>query len=319
MGWRSLDHRTRAAWFRVDGDLDVGAWSTQSSYFDQTPPGFRRFSTNHLMGCGYWIWIIPLPSGATSVGVVVDPSVVDFAPEDYSDLLRWVDARDPRVAEELSLTEPLENDFHVADLEAGVATTCFSGDRWAVVGQSAAFVDVLYSPGADLIALGNTLVVDLIERGLETGSLEGRCAIASRVFAGFAEGLADIYRGQYANFGSPELVGTKVVWDSALYFGFNTLLFRHGLFGDSRFLSNIGRELLTLKTLQARVQGRMRRGEITPLLPGGSSTVEWGEVEWMMDAYFGAKEQPDERAVLAHLRKVLASLEQVARRIEGAT
>ena len=38
-----------------------------------------------------------------------------------------------------------------------------------------------------------------------------------------------------------------------------------------------------------------------------------------MDAYFGAKEQPDERAVLAHLRKVLASLEQVARRIEGAT
>ena len=47
LGWRSLDHRTRAAWFRVDRDLDVGAWSTQSSYFDQTPPGFRRFSTNH--------------------------------------------------------------------------------------------------------------------------------------------------------------------------------------------------------------------------------------------------------------------------------
>jgi len=315
-GRRVLRHATRAAWVRVEGDLDVGTWSSRPSYATETRPGFRRFSTNHLMGAGYWIWIIPLPSGVTSVGVVADPRHVDFRPRDYPELHAWIAERDPRLAAELSATRPVEGDFRMADLEASVAPQVFSERRWAVVGQAAGFVDVLYSPGVDLIALGNTLLTELVAHDLEEGRTAG-CAIANRVFQGFVDGLAEIYRDQYGNFGSSDVVGTKVVWDSAVYFGFNTLLFRHHLSGDARFLSHIKPELLTLKSLQARVQGRFRRAKITPLVPGGDATVEWGAVEWMMDAYFGAREQPDERGVVQHLRRVLDSLEEVARRIEG--
>ena len=32
----------------------------------------RGLSTNHLCGLGWWIWIIPLPGGDTSVGIVWD-------------------------------------------------------------------------------------------------------------------------------------------------------------------------------------------------------------------------------------------------------
>jgi flavin-dependent dehydrogenase len=315
-GRRALGHATRAAWVRVEGDLDVGTWSSRASYSAETLPGFRRFSTNHLMGRGYWIWVIPLPTGVTSLGVVVDPRFVDFRPRDYRELHAWLALHDPRLAEELTATAPIEGDFHVADLEASVVTQAFGEDRRAIVGQAAGFVDVLYSPGADLIALGNTLLTDLIASDTGKGRVRGS-AIANRVFHGFVDGLAEVYRDQYWNLGSPEIVGTKVVWDSAVYFGFNTLLFRHGLSGDARFLSRIQPELLTLRALQARVQGRFRRGDIRPLLPGGDATVEWGGVDWMMDAYYGAEEQPDEGAVVAHLRRVLDTLEGVAKRIEG--
>ena len=185
------------------------------------------------------------------------------------------------------------------------------------MGQEAAAIDVLYSSGADLIALGNTLLVDIIERDLESGRIAGRCAVAGRVFAGFAEGFAEIYRGQYRHFGSPAYVATKVTWDSALYFGFHTLLFRHGLFGDPAFLAEIRPELRAVQSLQARVQGRLRQGDFQPLVDVASGTVEWGAIEWLMECYFGAKEQPDRRAVLRALRANLARLERLARQVEG--
>lgn len=313
---RSLGHRTRAAWVRVEGALDVGAWSTRPEFLSRTPQGYRRLSTTHLLGKGYWMWLIPLPSDVTSVGIVSDPDVVDVMPRDYGEFGRWIAERDPRLARELSSTRPVEGDWHAGDLEAGVAPTCFSDERWAVIGQAAAFVDVLYSPGTDLIALGNTLVTDLVERDLATGRPSGSAA-ANRIFHGFAEGLAEIYRGQYANFGRSDVVGTKVLWDSALYFGFNAMLFRHGLSTDARFLSRIKPELLTLRALQGRIQARFRRGEIVPLVPSGNATVEWGSFDWMMDAYYGAERQSDDARVVAQLRSVLASLERIGRRIEG--
>jgi len=315
---RPLGHRVQAAWLRVSEDLDVGTWSARTDFANRAPPGFRRFSTNHFMGRGYWIWVIALPSGVTSVGVVVDPDVLALTPSNPAELVDWIAARDKRLATELAAVTPVPGDFHVADIEASIATPCFSEDRWAVVGHAAAFVDVLYSPGADLIAIGNTLLVDLIERDLDTQRIVGASALCERVFGGFVEGLVDIYRGQYVHFDRPNHVATKVVWDSALYFGFHTLLFRHGLFGDPGFLAHLRPELRAIQSLQARVQSRMRRGDITPLFPEGTTTIDWGEIDWLIDTYLGAKAQPNAGAVRAQLSKVLATLEHVARHIEGA-
>ena len=38
-------------------------------------PQARWLSTNHLVGAGYWVWLIPLGSGATSVGIVTDETI----------------------------------------------------------------------------------------------------------------------------------------------------------------------------------------------------------------------------------------------------
>ena len=38
-------------------------------------PGIRKFSTNHLLGEGYWVWLIPLSTGPISIGVVRRPAL----------------------------------------------------------------------------------------------------------------------------------------------------------------------------------------------------------------------------------------------------
>ena len=81
--------------------------------------------------------MIPLPSGVTSVGVVVDPSILTFDPSDPRELIDWIARRDRRVADELSAASPLPDDFHMADIEAYLTTPCFSENRWAVIGHAA--------------------------------------------------------------------------------------------------------------------------------------------------------------------------------------
>ena len=36
-------------------------------------------STVHLMGKGYWVWLIPLGSGSTSIGIVADNDLHPYA------------------------------------------------------------------------------------------------------------------------------------------------------------------------------------------------------------------------------------------------
>ncbi len=50
----------------------VDDWSDDPTWQARVPTGERWMSTNHLMGKGYWVWLIPLGSGSTSIGIVAD-------------------------------------------------------------------------------------------------------------------------------------------------------------------------------------------------------------------------------------------------------
>ena len=38
----------------------------------------RQYSTNHLLGEGYWVWLIPLSTGPISIGICADPRIHPF-------------------------------------------------------------------------------------------------------------------------------------------------------------------------------------------------------------------------------------------------
>ena len=70
-----------AVWFRLPGrvDVDMLVPTEQAAWHQRVPQGLRYFSTNHLMGHGYWVWLIPLSSGYTSIGIVVNEALHPFS------------------------------------------------------------------------------------------------------------------------------------------------------------------------------------------------------------------------------------------------
>ena len=69
-------HVVNSAWFRLDGGLDIEDWADpdDEEFFGRmSERGLRQYSTNHLCGQGYWVWMIPLSSGPISIGIVADP------------------------------------------------------------------------------------------------------------------------------------------------------------------------------------------------------------------------------------------------------
>ncbi|MEE4172957.1 MAG: tryptophan 7-halogenase, partial [Xanthomonadales bacterium] len=160
---RENTHDVNANWFRVQGELRVDDWSADPAWQSRTGDRPRWLSTNQLMGPGYWVWIIPLASGATSIGVVADPRFHDL------DRLRteaatfdWLREFEPRLAETLERHEVL--DFAFLRHFSHDCERLFSEDCWALTGEAGVFLDPLYSPGTDFIAISNSFITDLVRR-----------------------------------------------------------------------------------------------------------------------------------------------------------
>src|SRR3546814_12718261 len=66
------EHDANAAWWRVEGRIDPNTWSDDPQWLVRCTPPDRWRSPNHMCGPGYWFWLIPLASGAPSLGIVCD-------------------------------------------------------------------------------------------------------------------------------------------------------------------------------------------------------------------------------------------------------
>ena len=255
-------HAINAAWFRLAERIDPDHWTEDSAYHNRTRPHLRWLSTNHLMGQGYWIWLIPLPTGATSVGIMADPAQHSFDQLNrFEKVLTWLRAREPQLAEVASSIEHM--DFHSMKARSYLSQRTLSADRWALCGESAFFVDALYSPGGDFIAVGNTLITQMIAADCVADRLQ--LSILARfgeeLLGGMFRHYFGLYHGNYSLMGDPGVMLQKVAWDTAFYFGYNVLLFCNGRFCDARFHQAIREENAQLESLQQRMIYRFKRSK----------------------------------------------------------
>lgn len=229
---RANAHNCNAVWFRVAAEIDVGRWSDDPAWQGRLSEGDRAMSTNHLMGEGYWVWLIRLPSGATSVGIVADPAFQSF--DEFNTLDRakaWLRAHEPQLAGVLAEYDQAILDFRVMKKYSHGAAKVFDGrDRWCLTGDAGVFLDPLYSSGLDLVAIGNGLITDLISRELDGQDVAARAQISDTVFRSLSEMWLVVYQGQYALMGAPAVMATKIIWDIAFYWGFIGLLYINGRF-----------------------------------------------------------------------------------------
>lgn len=94
------EHNVNAAWMRVKIPIDVEKFSDDPEFRGRMLNGFRQYSTTHLMGRSYWVWIIRLASGSTSVGIVADPRLHPLDTFNQVDrFIDWLDRNEPLMGE----------------------------------------------------------------------------------------------------------------------------------------------------------------------------------------------------------------------------
>ena len=229
---RANEHRCNAAWFRVATEIDVGRWSDDPEWQTRLIEGDRAMSTNHLMGQGYWVWLIRLASGATSVGIVADPVFHPF--DEFNTLAMakaWLARHEPQCAAVLAEHDDLIMDFRVMKKYSHGTTQVFDGhDRWCLTGDAGVFLDPLYSSGLDLVAIGNGLITDMIARDLDGEDIVVRAQISDSLFRSLTDMWLAVYQDQYTVMGTPTVMSAKIIWDVAFYWGFVGLLYMNDRF-----------------------------------------------------------------------------------------
>lgn len=229
---RANEHHCNAAWFRIATEIDVGRWSDDAAWQGRLVEGDRAMSTNHLMGEGYWVWLIRLGSGATSVGIVADPAFHAFDEYNTLDKARaWLREHEPQCADVIDEDADLIRDFRVMRKYSHGTATVFDGRRrWGMTGDAGVFLDPLYSSGLDLVAIGNGLITDMIVRDLDGEDIDARAQISDSLFRSLTDMWLAVYQDQYTLMGTPTVMSAKIIWDIAFYWGFVGLLYMNGKF-----------------------------------------------------------------------------------------
>ena len=234
------DHDANAVWWRVDGFIDPQLWSDDAEWQARCTPPDRWRSTNHMCGPGYWFWLIPLSSGAHSLGIVCDAKMHPLdTMNTHEKATAWLREHQPRMAEALDKPEHGLQDFLFLRHFSYGCKQVFSGDRWALTGEAGLFLDPFYSPGSDFIAMSNTLICDLIEKDRAGQHFAPYADIYQQLYFSFYENTLTIYQDQYPLFGDAQVMPVKVIWDYTYYWALLAPLFCGGKLTDIPLLGKL--------------------------------------------------------------------------------
>jgi len=252
-------HDAGAVWFRMKDRITIDDWSGDAAWRSRCDPPARWLSTNHLVGAGYWVWLIPLASGSHSVGIVADPKLHPIATMNTFDkAMEWLRRFQPRLFDELDGKRERLQDFAFFRRLSYGCKQLFSADRWAITGEAGLFLDPFYSPGSDFIAIANTYITELVARDRAGRPLEGHARVYDQIFHSFYESTLALYVDQYPIFGDAEVLPVKVIWDYTYYWGILAQFFFHRRLADLPALSALRDELAHCQALNAAVQALLR-------------------------------------------------------------
>ncbi len=252
-------HHCDAVWFRIKDRIVIDDWTDNAEWRARCTPPERWRSTNHLVGAGYWVWLIPLASGSHSVGIVADPSIHPLDTyNSFDKAMEWFKTYQPRLFDELDGKRHLLQDFAFFKHFSYGCSRVFSAERWALTGEAGLFLDPFYSPGSDFIAIGNTYITELIARDRARQPLEAHVQIYEQILRSFYDSTMALYVDQYSLFGDPEVLPAKIIWDYTLYWSLLAQLYFHGRATDLKVLSHLRTELAICQRLNLAVQDYLR-------------------------------------------------------------
>lgn len=279
-----IGHDINAVWFRIGAEIRIDDWCPDPQWQRLTGKVPRRWlSTNHLMGEGYWVWVIPLATGSTSIGIVADPRVHAMTKiNSLEKSMQWLRSNEPQCAESLEPHLDKVQDFLAIKNLARGSRQVFSEDRWALVGEAGVFLDPFYSPGSDFIAIGNTMVGKMIEEDRAGKRLDRLAPALQSIFLTLFQNNLLTYRDQYPLFGNPRIMTLKFVWDYAVYWGFPALLYFNEKLTDIGFIQTLHKGVEEIREMNLRMQQFFRDWFVAdPTVNAPAAFVDQSHIEVM--------------------------------------
>ena len=307
-------HHVNAAWFRLKGGMNYEDWTDDEEWKSQGwEPGVRKDATSHLIGQGYWVWLIRLAPGPISIGVVADPRFHPFEEiNEFDRMLEWMRKHEPQLAGQLEDRLDEVQDFLVIEDFSYSSSEVFSMDRWCLAGEAAAFIDPLYSPGSDFIAYLNSFAGDLIARDLDGEDIEERLDFFNFFFFQLFEPGLWLYRDQYQIFGNPQVMMCKLLNDNIAYFSTLAFLFLHGKMTQLDDLGEVMEVFDTFVPLLARVQDLYRDWHQIDQRKFEGAGVQSTAFQPFLNAYHELGEDFDLDTMIERAKKKVEILQAIA-------
>ena len=312
------DHDANAVWWRVEGLVDPNQWSSDPQWLARCDPPDRWRSTNHMCGPGYWFWLIPLASGAHSLGIVCDARMHPLeSMNTHGKAMAWLQHHQPQVAATLDVDHHPVKDFAFLRHFSHGCKQVFSGQRWALTGEAGLFLDPFYSPGSDFIAIANTYICDLVARDRAGQAFAPYVQIYEQVYQSFYENTLTLYQDQYPLFGDSQVMPVKVIWDYTYYWSLLSPLFFSGRLTDVPLLGRLRPEFGRARDLNLAMQALLRdwgQRNTAPLQEDGRLLDQHG-IDWFHELNRSLEDQLDDAAFIARIQSNVARMQWLAREI----
>ena len=226
----NTEHPINAVWARF---TDTHDWDSYE--FRQKFPAFanacrtsRSWATNHLMGYGWWCWIIPLQGGDVSAGVVYDSRIFELpAGPNLAQRLHDHLTGHPVGRAIFGEAKAIEGDVHAfSALPYYSEKVC--DDGWAAVGDATGFIDPLYSPGLDFCSYTSYVVADMLARSLAGEAVEPMVEYYNSQYpVTYRAWFESLYKDKYYYMGEADLMSAALLLDvSGYYVGLVTAAYR---------------------------------------------------------------------------------------------
>lgn len=322
-------HDANAVWFRLSERLEIDNWVDDPAWKARCSPSARWLSTNHLCGAGYWLWLIPLGSGAHSLGIVADAAQHPLKGMDtFEKAMQWIARHQPSVHDAIGRVldakpDALMDFAYFKNFSYGCKQN-FSADRWALTGEAGWFLDPFYSPGSDFIAIGNTYITALIQADRRGESVRRHATFYGELFRSFYDSTLTLYQDQYALFGNERVMPVKVLWDYTYYWGVLCQLFFQKRLTDRASIVALAEPLRRASRLNAAVQKTLNawgaatdpaRNEAAQRRSG--VMLDQASLPWFAELNRGLRDTLDEQAFRERIVANVAQLEVLAAEITG--
>ena len=312
------NHAAHAIWFRIKDRIEIDRWTDNAEWRGRCDPPARWLSTNHLVGAGYWVWLIPLSSGSHSVGIVADPAIHPLDTMDtFEKAMDWFQTYQPLLFDELDGKRHLLQDFAFFKRFSYGCKQVYSADRWALTGEAGLFLDPFYSPGSDFIAISNTYITELVSMDRRGERLGARVQVFDQLLHSFYESTLALYQDQYPIFGDPEVLPVKVIWDYTYYWGVLAQFVFHDRLADLSSLAALRTELAQCQALNRAVQDFLRAWSVVSEKRNPAVMLDQATLPWFAELNRSLNDTLDAAGFVARIRTSNAQLHTLAGQILG--